>query len=90
MAKAIVDPDELRRFAQELERTSTEVRNQISALQARYKQLGESWKDQEQARFTEVFEQTMKMLGKFVDVSQEHVPYLMRKAGRAEDYLKQR
>ena len=89
MAKAAVDPDELRRFAVELERTTAEVQNQLMTLQARYKQLGDSWKDQEQAKFSEVFEQTLRTLSRFVDVSNQHIPYLMRKAQRADEYLRQ-
>lgn len=90
MARAIVDPEELRRFAMELERANTEIQNQLTALQARYQRLGETWQDQEQEKFAETFQQTVRMLGRFVQVSNEHIPYLMRKADRAEDYLKQR
>ncbi len=90
MARAIVDPEELRRFALELERTNNEIQNQFAALQARYKRLSETWKDQEQVKFTEVFEQTMRTLGRFVQVSNEQIPYLLRKAERADEYLKQR
>jgi hypothetical protein len=32
----------------------------------------------------------MKAIRKFTDVSNRHAPYLMRKAQRIEDYLKQR
>lgn len=90
MARAVVDPEELRRFAVELERTNTEIQNQLLALQARYKQLGETWKDQEQAKFSEVFEQTLRMLTRFIEVSNQHIPYLQRKARRADEYLGQR
>ena len=36
------------------------------------------------------FKQTMKALKKFVEVSNQHTPYLMRKAQRIEEYLNQR
>ncbi len=90
MARAIVDPEELRRFAQELDRASQEMQNRMSSLQGRFKALGDTWKDQEQVKFAETFDQTMRMLGKFVIEAHEQVPYLMRKAERAEEYLKQR
>jgi hypothetical protein len=32
----------------------------------------------------------MKVMQKFMEVSQEHIPYLLRKAQRIEDYLNQR
>jgi uncharacterized protein YukE len=90
MPKAIVDPEELRRFALELEHTNTAIQSQLLALQARYKRLSDTWKDQEQAKFSEVFEQTLRMLARFTEVSAQHIPYLLRKAQRADDYLHQR
>jgi len=37
----------------------------------------------------EEFKQTMKALKKFVEVSNQHTPYLLRKAQRIEEYLNQ-
>lgn len=90
MAKAIVDPAELRRFAQDLKRFNGELMNQMSMLQGRLELLSQSWRDQEQQKFTEEFEQTMRTLHRFVQASDEHIPFLLRKAERIEDYLQQR
>jgi hypothetical protein len=49
-----------------------------------------TWKDQEQQKFAEEFDTTMKVLVKFLRVSEQHVPFLVRKAERLEEYLKQR
>ena len=32
----------------------------------------------------------MQVLNRFIEVAEEHVPFLMRKADRAEEYLRQR
>ncbi|MHC4833142.1 MAG: WXG100 family type VII secretion target [Planctomycetota bacterium] len=90
MAKAIVDPEELRRFAGELRKSTHEMQARMSGLQARMSQLSETWKDQEQARFAEEFDQTLKVLGRFVKAAEVHVPFLMRKADRIDEYLNQR
>ena len=90
MAKAIVDPGELRHFAHDLKRFNNEVRGQLGALHARMVELGQSWRDQEHTKFAEEFEQTMKVLARFVDHSDKHIPYLLRKAERVEEYLQQR
>jgi len=90
MAKAIVDPEELRRFAGELRKSTNEMQARMSGLQARMSQLSETWKDQEQARFAEEFDQTLKVLGRFVKAAEVHVPFLMRKADRIDEYLNQR
>ncbi len=90
MPQAVMDPEEVRRFAEELQRFNRDLQNRMSSLQARFSSLGDTWQDQEQTKFSEEFKQTVKTLKKFVEMSDQHVPYLMRKAQRIEEYLKQR
>ncbi|MFT5470796.1 MAG: hypothetical protein ACI8UO_005927 [Verrucomicrobiales bacterium] len=90
MAQAIIDPDEVRRFAEELKRFNNDLQNGLSSLQARFSTLGDSWQDQEHLKFEEEFKSTFKVLRKFLEVSHKHTPYLMRKAARIEEYLQQR
>ncbi|MDB4691383.1 WXG100 family type VII secretion target [Verrucomicrobia bacterium] len=90
MSKAIMDPEEVRRFAKELKHFNAGLQQGMTLLDARFKALGDSWQDQEQQRFAEEFSQTMRALKKFVEVSNEHTPFLLRKAQRIEDYLEQR
>jgi len=90
MQQAIIDPEQVRRFAEELQRFKQDVQHRVSALQARFGALGDSWQDQEHAKFAEEFQQTMKTLKHFMAASDQHVPYLLRKVQRIEEYLKQR
>jgi uncharacterized protein YukE len=90
MAKAIVDPEELRRFAQDLKRFNEQLGSQMTAIQARLNTLGQTWRDQEHSRFAEEFISTMKVLSRFVDASNQHIPFLLRKAEHIENYLQQR
>ena len=90
MSQAIVDPNELRRFAHNLERFSTELQNQMLVLRGQLNGLGQSWRDQEQVKFTEEFEQTLIATNRFLEATRAHVPFLLRKAERVEDYLRQR
>ena len=85
-----MDPEEVRRFAEELKRFNVDLQVRIASLQARFTALGDTWQDQEQAKFAEEFQQTMKAMKKFIEVSNQHTPYLLRKAQRIEDYLNQR
>ena len=62
----------------------------VRQLQARFAALSDTWQDQEHVKFAEEFKQTIKALKKFVEVSNQHTPYLMRKAQRIEEYLNQR
>jgi hypothetical protein len=52
--------------------------------------LESTWRDQEQRKFSEAFEQTVKVLGGFLEASHEHVVLLGKKATLVEEYLKQR
>ncbi len=90
MGKAIVDPQELRRFAHDLKRFNTELHSQLSVLHGRLLELGQTWRDQEQKKFAEEFEKTMKVLARFVHASDDHIPFLLRKADRVDEYLQQR
>jgi WXG100 family type VII secretion target len=90
MAQAIVDPAELRRFAQNLKRFNNELQGQMGVLHGQLMNLGQSWRDREQQKFVEEFEQTMQAVARFVEATNEHIPFLMRKAQRIEEYLQQR
>ena len=90
MSKASVDPAELRRFAQDLNRFNNELQTLLSGLHAKMRGLEATWRDQEQRKFAEAFEQTVKSLGGFLEASHEHVQFLAKKAALIEDYLKQR
>lgn len=90
MPQAIIDPEEVRRFADELKRFNADLQTKISLLQARFAALGDTWQDQEHTKFSDEFKQTMKAFKKFVEISNQHTPYLMRKAQRIEEYLNQR
>ncbi len=90
MSQAIVDPAELRRFAQHLKRFNSDVQTAISALHSHLLALGDTWRDQEHDRFRQEFEETMAVLERFLEASNEHIPFLLRKAERIEEYLSQR
>ena len=90
MSKAQVDPAELRRFAQDLNRFNTELQTLVGSLNSRMRALESTWRDQEQRKFSEFFDQTMKTLGAFIEASHQHASMLGKKAGYIEDYLKQR
>jgi uncharacterized protein YukE len=90
MPRAVVDPEELRRFAQSLKHFSGELQQEMSGLQGRFAALGDTWRDQEHEKFAREFVDTMQVLARFLEVANEQVPFLMRKAERIEEYLHQR
>ncbi len=90
MAKAVADPQEIRRFAQDLRKFNAELQGGMATMNSRMGSLSQSWRDQEQAKFSEEFEATIKVLSRFVKASEVHIPFLMRKADRLDEYLRQR
>jgi len=90
MGKAHVDPLELRRFASDLNRFNNDLQGLIGSLHAKMRGLEQTWRDQEQRKFAESFETTVKALANFMEASKEHVSFLNKKAAVVEEYLKQR
>jgi uncharacterized protein YukE len=90
MSRAIVDPAELRRFAHSLKHFNNEVSRQLAVLQGQFAGLGDTWRDQEHDKFAHRFAETVQVLSRFVEAAQEHIPFLLRKADRIDEYLQQR
>lgn len=90
MGKAIVDPAELQRFARDLNRFNNDLQALVQGLNSRMAELERTWRDQEQRKFAEEFKQTTKVLGRFVEASNQHAAFLQRKAVQIEQYLNQR
>jgi len=90
MPQAIMDPEQVRRFAEDLKRFNADLQDRMASLQARFSALEDTWQDQEHQKFADEFKQTIKALKKFVESSNQHTPFLLRKAQRIEEYLNQR
>jgi WXG100 family type VII secretion target len=90
MPQAIVDPEEVRRFAHNLKQFSNDLQNRLQVLHGQMVNLGATWRDQEHERFADEFEQTLAALNRFIEATAQHIPFLLRKAERIEEYLRQR
>ncbi|MBX9678177.1 MAG: WXG100 family type VII secretion target [Gemmataceae bacterium] len=88
MSQAIIDPAEVRRFAQNLNHFNQELRDRLASLHGQMTGLAATWRDQEHERFTREFEETLHVLSAFLEKSEEHVPVLLRKAEHVEDYFR--
>jgi uncharacterized protein YukE len=90
MPQAIVDPSELRRFALSLKKFNAEFEHALTVLHGQLTGLGDTWRDQEHQKFVEEFEETLRVVHKFLAAAEVHIPFLLRKAERVEEYLQQR
>ncbi|MEM3554653.1 MAG: WXG100 family type VII secretion target [Candidatus Micrarchaeaceae archaeon] len=90
MPQAIANPEDLERFASELKRFNSQLAESMSRLSGQFSRLGDTWRDQEHQKFAQEFEQTMRVLHHFMRTSEQHIPFLLRKAQRLREYLTQR
>ena len=90
MSQAIVDPNELRPFALMLRKFNGELHSNLGSIRAQLLALGDTWRDQEHEKFVQEFEETAMVVERFLESAGEHVPFLLRKAERIEEYLQQR
>lgn len=87
MNQAIVDPEQLRRFASNLKIFTEELQQRSAALASQMNQLEQTWRDQQQRKFSQEFEDQMRQMNRLLEASRQHVPYLLRKAEQVEQYL---
>jgi WXG100 family type VII secretion target len=87
MNQAVVDPEQLRQFAAHLKRFSEELQQQSAGLAAQMNQLEQTWRDEQQRKFGQEFSEQMRQMAKLIQSTQQHVPYLLRKAEQIDAYL---
>ena len=90
MAQANVDPSELRRFAKDLKRFNQDLQALVGGIHTKMRNLETTWRDQEQRKFADSFTDTVRVMARFVEASEQHVAFIEKKATLAEEYLKQR
>ena len=90
MPKAIVNPDEVRRFAAFLETTAATLRHRKSAVSSGSTSLRAVWRDQKYAQFERVLSESMSGLDRFLKYAEDYAQYLRKKAEKVDRYLKQR
>lgn len=88
--KAIVDAEDLERFARELKEFNNMLQERTKRLNGQFIRLSETWRDQEHRKFVQEFEKTTRVIQQFIKIADEHIPFLLRKAQRVREYLQQR
>jgi uncharacterized protein YukE len=90
MAQAIGSPEDLEKFAHDLKQFNGQLAESMKRLQGQFARVGDTWRDQEHARYAQEFEQTMRILQQFSRSSEQQIPFLLKKAQRLREYLNQR
>jgi len=87
MPQLIASPEEMRRFASNLEQILQNLRQAKSSTLRQYEDLRESWRDQRYSQFARSFEELDRDLDGFLRDAAAYIHYLRLKAARADDYL---
>ena len=87
MSQAVVDPEQLRQFAAQLHRFAEEMKQRSSGLASQMNQLEQTWRDEQQRKFSEEFTAQLRQLSRLIQSTEQHVPYLLRKAEQIDAYL---
>ena len=90
MSQAIANPEDLERFASDLKTFNAQLKESMTRLNSQFQRLGETWRDQENQKFAQEFQQTVRVLNQFMRSSETQIPFLQRKAQRLREYLGQR
>lgn len=90
MPQAHADPEEIRRFAMQLKQFQQDLSKRMSGVQGQLSHLGQSWRDHEHEKFLAEFEQASIAVRRFLEATEMHIPFLLRKADRLDEYLGQR
>ncbi len=87
MSQAVVDPEQLRQFASHLHRFTEEMKQRSTGLASQMNQLEQSWRDEQQRKFAEEFTTQMQQMKRLIQTTEQHIPYLLRKAEQIDAYL---
>ena len=87
MNQAVVDPEHLRQFAAHLHRFAEELKQRSAGLTTQMNQLEQTWRDEQQRKFAEEFTTEMRQMARLIKATEQHIPYLLRKAEQIDAYL---
>lgn len=87
MAQVHANPEELQRFARNLKQFNEQLRQSMAQLNGQFNQLGATWQDQKHQKFAQEFQQTARVLDRFVQTTDQHIPFLLKEAELLSQYL---
>jgi len=88
--QTIMDPREVRRFAQDLKERCNELGRLNGQTSAASLTVRETWKDSKYDSFVKLLDEAALEIRKFCDYGDRYAEHLNRKAGGVERYLDER
>jgi hypothetical protein len=83
----IADLEELRRFIQAFRAYLGELGDSVSRIESHFRDLGETWRDQEYDRLREEWEGTSRAILHYLNRGEDYTAYLDAKAEKIREFL---
>jgi hypothetical protein len=83
----IRDVEDLRKFNKDLHEFTQELSDSARRIDGHCHRLGESWRDQEYAKFLDEWTQSVRAIERFIEKTNEFSRHLAIKSQRAQDFL---
>ena len=90
MSDVIGNPEEMRQFANHLNKLAMDFRGLRDSTRAKMNHLNQSWRDKENTQFVQQFEQDVKPLEKLIETAEKYSAFLKRKAAKLDDVINTR
>lgn len=90
MPDVIADPEEIEKFAGQLNRVAEELKRQAAQLTAGYNRLSTTWRDSRYRRFANDFDNSMKDVRRAVEALSPYPRQLRADAQQLRAYLRGR
>lgn len=85
MARVLVEPEDLREFANGIRKYLDTVESETNNLKNIFDKL--EWNDQKTEEFSKRLDELLRILEHFKEGAEEEIPYLLQQAETLEEYL---
>lgn len=87
MSQVYANPEDIKQFAQCLKQFNEQLTQSVSQLNGKFGNLSYTWQDQKHQKFAQEFVQTMRVLQRFLQNSEQHIPFLLKEVDALQQYL---
>lgn len=87
MSQVHGNPEEMRRFAQALNRFVSQLDSEVKRIDGQARQVGETWNDAQYQKFMQDWSQTLTAIKRFIGDAPQYAQYVSKKAADLDQYL---
>jgi hypothetical protein len=81
------NPEEVKKFVRHLKDFIENMKQNISKIDPQFNHLGDYWKDNKHASFTQKYQSNTIMIKRFLKATEDYIPFLIKDAEKLQDYI---